>query len=133
MLPQVIIVFCSLFVLSFVAHSFPGLLLDIDELFQVLKDHAKGKYGEYFKFWRWSQFATTLSFSCSVSWNMKCLGKRLIFRLTCSLSRLVVTPYNTAKSLLIMTFSPLSSRILFMIISSGIIISDSIFVILPAD
>ena len=42
MLPQVRIAFCSLFVLSFVAHSFPGLLLDIDELFQVLKDHAKG-------------------------------------------------------------------------------------------
>ena len=36
--------------------------------------------------------------SSFVSWNMKSSGKRLTLRLTCSLRRLVVTPYSIAKS-----------------------------------
>ena len=31
----------------------------------------------------WSQFVTTYSFSNSVNSNIKCSGKRFIFRLTC--------------------------------------------------
>src|ERR1051326_8159451 len=47
-----------------------------------------------------------LKFSASslVSRNMKSSGKRFLFRETCSLRRLVGTPYNSARSASIITF-----------------------------
>jgi hypothetical protein len=38
------------------------------------------------------------STSSSVNWNIKSPGNLAIFRRTCSLSRLVLTPYSTARS-----------------------------------
>ncbi len=51
-----------------------------------------------------SEMIRTLSPSTFVSWNIKSSGKRLVLRLTCSLRRLVVTPYSIAKSESSITF-----------------------------
>ena len=58
--------------------------------------------------------------SSLVSSNINSAGKRSILRRTCSLSRLVSTPYISAKSKSSITFCPLISYILFsiMVISS---------------
>lgn len=51
------------------------------------------------------------STSSGVNWNMKSAGNLAIFRRTCSLSRLVVTPYSTARSLSSRTLCPRINRI----------------------
>ena len=55
--------------------------------------------------------------SSFVSSNMNSAGKRSILRRTCSLRRLVSTPYISAKSKSSITFCPLISYILFSIIA----------------
>ena len=53
-----------------------------------------------------SQFATSSPISGLESGNMKLAGNLPAFRLTCSFSRFVSTPYNTAKSRSSMTCTP---------------------------
>ena len=47
-----------------------------------------------------------LEHSSRVSWNMKSSGKRSMLRLTCLFSWLTSTPYNSAKSLSSITWTP---------------------------
>ena len=73
------------------------------------------------KGWNWKQrneklfevAICDLKHSSIVSWNMKSSGKRSMLRLTCSFSRLVSTPYNSARSRSIITCLPLSVRMRF--------------------
>jgi len=70
-----------------------------------------GRWGENRRFARWSQSATTLSFSSSVSWKAKSSGNLSRLRFTCSFSRLVSTPYRSARSASRMTLCPRIDRI----------------------
>ncbi len=73
-------------------------------------------------------FCDTIRFtSSSDSWNMKFGGKRPMFLLTCSLSRMDFTPYNSARSRSYMIFLLRSINILLMTFSSGNI--ECLFVI----
>ena len=67
------------------------------------------------------------SASSLVSWNIKSAGKRSMLRLTCSLRRLVSTPYNLAKSRSRITCLPRMTWMRFSIFSQGCNGADSTF------
>jgi hypothetical protein len=67
---------------------------------------ARGRTGENFSRARWSQFATTSTFSAKVSWSSKSAGNGSSFRLTCSFRRYVDTPQMGAKSASRITLCP---------------------------